>query len=65
MNFLKKLFSSKQENSVGGIEDYMMLIGVYYEAAIAAYVGINNFAVFPKLKIFKQKYHVTPLINKI
>jgi hypothetical protein len=55
MNFLKKLFSSKQENSVGGIEDYMMLIGVYYEAAIAAYVGINNFAVFPKLKIFKQK----------
>ena len=65
MNFLKKFFSKKDQTNVGGIEDYMMLIGVYYEAAIAAYVGINNFAVFPKLKIFKQKYHVTTLNNKI
>ena len=65
MNFLKKFFCKKDQTNVGGIEDYMMLIRVYYQAAISAHVGINNLTIFPDLRIFKQTYHVTTLNNKL
>ena len=43
----------------------MLLIRVYYQAAIAAQIGINNLAALPDLRIFKQTYHVTTLNNKL
>ena len=43
----------------------MLLIRVYYQAAIAAQVGINNLAALPDLRVFKQTYHVTTLNNKL
>ena len=68
MSIFTNLFSRKSETSkerVGGMEDFMLLIRVYYQASIAAHVGINNLAALPDLRIFKQTYHVTTLNNKL
>lgn len=65
MNIFSKLFSKKAKDSVGGVEDFMLLIRVYYQATIAAQVGINNLSSLPDLKIFKQTYHVATQNNKL
>lgn len=67
MGIFDKLFGKKAEerHKVGGVEDFMLLIRVYYQAAIAAQVGINNLAALPDLRVFKQTYHVTTLNNKL
>lgn len=65
MNIFKKAFHKKSTETVGGIEDFMLLIRVYYQAAIASQIGINNLAALPDLRIFKQTYHVTTLNNKL
>ena len=65
MNIFNRLFNKKKDNNVGGVEDFMLLIRVYYQATIAAQIGINNLAALPDLKIFKQTYHVATLNNKL
>ena len=67
MSFLDKLFKRKkdEEHRVGGMEDFMLLIRVYYQSVMAAQIGINNLAALPDLRIFKQTYHVTTLNNKL
>ena len=49
MNFISKLFKKKNEdeNKVGGMEDFMTLIRVYFQAAIAADLGITSLAALP------------------
>lgn len=65
MKIFSRLFSKKKDNTVGGVEDFMLLIRVYYQATIAAQIGINNLAALPDLRIFKQTYHVATLNNKL
>lgn len=67
MSFLSKLFKKKDKEAVkvGGMEDFMLLIRVYYQAVMAAQLGLNNLGAFPDLRIFKQTYHVTTLNNKL
>lgn len=68
MSIFTNLFSRKSQEpqaKAGGMEDFMLLIRVYYQAAIAAHVGINNLAALPDLRIFKQTYRVTTLNNKL
>lgn len=65
MNILSKFFNKKQQDNVGGIEDFMLLIRVYFQASIAAQIGINNIMSLPDLRIFKQTYHVATLNNKL
>lgn len=67
MSILSKLFSRKpaSESRIGGMEDFMLLIRVYYQSAIAAQLGINNLASLPDLRVFKQTYHVQTLNNKL
>ena len=67
MSFLSKIFGrkSKEEMRVGGMEDFMLLIRVYYQSVIAAQLGINNLAALPDLRIFKQTYHVATVNNKL
>lgn len=68
MSIFTELFSRKSKSSqaqAGGMEDFMLLIRVYYQASIAAHIGINNLAALPDLRIFKQTYHVTTLNNKL
>ncbi len=51
--------------AVGGMQDYMMLIRVYFQAAIAVQVGINNIAMLPDLRIFKSTFKVHSEHNRL
>ena len=68
MSIFNKLFhrsEDKQQVKVGGMEDFMLLIRVYYQAVMAAQIGINNLGALPDLRIFKQTYHVATANNKL
>ena len=67
MNFISKLFKKKNEdeNKVGGMEDFMALIRVYFQAAIAADLGITSLAALPDLRVFKTTLHVPTVNNKL
>lgn len=66
MGFLTKIFSKKNENSrVGGMEDYMTLVRVYFQASMAANLGIANLAMLPDLRTFKATLHVPTVNNKL
>ena len=70
MGIFSNLFKHKQQVNetgwrVGGMEDFMMLIRVYYQAVMAANLGISNLAALPDLRVFKQTLHVPTVNNKI
>ena len=60
-------FQRHNDNTVkvGGLQDYMMLIRVYFQASIAAQVGINNIAMLPDLRIFKSTFKVHTEHNRL
>ncbi len=65
-NLLSKLFGKKDRNdTTGGMEDYMTLIRVYFQSAIAAQLGINNLKMLPDLRTFKITLHVPTVNNKL
>ncbi len=58
--------ASKGETArAGGMEDFMTLIRVYFQAAMAAQTGISNLAALPDLRVFKQTLHVPTVNNKL
>ncbi|MBS5876439.1 MAG: hypothetical protein KIC78_09750 [Prevotella sp.] len=67
MGLFSKLFgkSNKEEHKTGGMEDYMTLVRVYLQAAIAENAGITNLAMLPDLRMFKTTLHVPTLNNKL
>ena len=67
MSLFSKLFGRKKQadSIVGGMEDFMLLIRVYYQSSIAAQLGISNLAALPDLRVFKQTYHVPTVNNKL
>ena len=67
MSLWSSLFGKKSEaeKKVGGMEDFMLLIRVYYQSVIASQLGINNLAALPDLRIFKQTYRVQTVNNKL
>ena len=66
MSLLKRLFGRKQEQMrIGGMEDFMTLVRVYYQATMASKLGISNLAVFPDLRVFKQTLKVQTVNNKL
>ena len=68
MGLLSKLFgksNKKEEHKTGGMEDYMTLVRVYLQAAIAENAGITNLAMLPDLRMFKTTLHVPTLNNKL
>ena len=67
MSFLSRLFGRKEAEQVriGGMEDFMTLVRVYYQASMAARLGISNLGVFPDLRVFKQTLKVPTVNNKL
>lgn len=66
MNIFSKLFGKKeQESKTGGMEDYMTLVRVYFQASLAAQLGIGNLAMLPDLRLFKATLHVPTQNNKL
>ncbi len=47
------------------MQDYMMLIRVYFQAAIAAQTGISNISMLPDLRVFKSTLKVKTEHNKL
>ena len=60
-NFFKK----KDDNRVGGMEDFMTLIRVYYQSVLAANLGITNIGMLPDLATFKRTLKVATQNNKL
>ena len=46
-------------------EDYMTLVRVYFQASMAANLGITNLAMLPDLRTFKATLHVPTVNNKL
>jgi hypothetical protein len=66
MGFWNKIFGKKEEEQkVGGMEDFMTLIRVYFQAAMAADLGITNLAALPDLRVFKTTLKVPTVNNKL
>lgn len=66
MGIFSKLFGNKStEKKTGGMEDYMTLIRVYFQASIASQLGINNLAMLTDLRMFKTTLHVPTRNNKL
>ena len=65
MGFFDFFKKKKDTERVGGMEDFMTLIRVYYQAAIAANVGITNISMLPDLATFKRTLKVPTQNNKL
>ena len=71
MSIFSKLFGNKQtENAeenirIGGMEDFMTLIRVYYQAVMAAQLGISNINFLPDMAVFKRTLKIPTQNNKL
>ena len=66
MSFFSKLFGNKEEEQkTGGMEDFMTLIRVYFQACMAADLGISNLAALPDLRVFKATLKVPTQNNRL
>lgn len=69
MSIFSKLFGKKQTDAegarVGGMEDFMTLIRVYYQAVIASQLGISNINLLPDMAVFKRTLKVPTQNNKL
>lgn len=70
MNIFSRFFGKKQTDAaetvrVGGMEDFMTLIRVYYQAVIASQLGISNINFLPDMAVFKRTLKVPTQNNKL
>lgn len=68
MSIFSKLFGRKggrQKVKIGGMEDFMTLIRVYFQSVMAADLGITNMAALPDLRVFKATLKVPTVNNKL
>ena len=68
MSILSKIFGRKtdgEQQKTGGMEDFMTLIRVYFQASMAADLGITNLAALPDLRVFKTTLRVPTVNNRL
>lgn len=66
MNILSIFKKNKEESKkIGGMQDYMSLIRVYLQAAVASQIGINNISLLPDLRLFKTTFKIHTEHNKL
>lgn len=65
MSIFSKILGKKPKEKVGGMEDFMTLIRVYFQSVIAANFGISNLKAMPDLLTFKRSLHVATVNNKL
>ena len=67
MGIFSKIFKGNAEGQekVGGMNDYMTLVRVYFQAALAEKLGITSLAMLPDLRTYKQTFHVPTVNNKL
>ena len=60
------MFGKKEDQKkAGGMEDFMTLIRVYFQAVMAADLGITNLAALPDLRVFKATLKVPTQNNRL
>lgn len=64
-NIFKRKNSDEEAKRIGGMEDFMTLIRVYYQSVMASRLGITNLAMLPDLRVFKSTLHVPTVNNKL
>lgn len=62
---LLNIFKKKQKENIGGMEDFMTLIRVYFQSVLATNLGISNLAALPDLLTFKRTLHVATVNNRL
>ena len=67
MSIISKLFGRKSDDQqkAGGMEDFMTLVRVYFQAVMASDLGITNLAALPDLRVFKTTLKVPTVNNKL
>lgn len=66
MGLFSNIFTKKKnEEKVGGMEDFMSLVRVYFQASLAANLNITNLGMLPDLRMFKATLHVPTVNNKL
>ena len=70
MSIFSKLFGKKQTEGeetshVGGMEDFMTLIRVYYQSVMACNIGITNINFLPDMAVFKRTLKIPTQNNKL
>ena len=67
MSIISKLFGRKsdEQQKAGGMEDFMTLVKVYFQAVMASDLGITNLAALPDLRVFKTTLKVPTVNNKL
>ena len=67
MGIISSIFNRGEKEQVksGGMEDYMMLVRVYFQSVLASRLGINNLAMLPDLRTYTQTFRVPTLNNKL
>ena len=67
MGIISSIFNrgEKEQAKSGGMEDYMLLVRVYFQSVLASRLGINNLAMLPDLRTYKQTFRVPTLNNKL
>ena len=66
MAFWNKLFGKEEEEKkIGGMEDFMTLIRVYFQAVMAADLHISNLTALPDLRVFKSTLKVPTVNNRL
>jgi hypothetical protein len=63
--FGKKQAEENEVPRVGGMEDFMTLIRVYYQAVMATNIGISNINFLPDMAVFKRTLKVPTQNNKL
>ena len=59
------IFKRKKKENVGGMEDFMTLIRVYFQSVLASNLGISNLSALPDLLTFKRPPHAATVNNKL
>ena len=66
MGLFSNIFGKRnKEYRSGGMEDYMTLVRVYFQASLAAQLGISNLAMLPDLRAFKSTLRIPTQNNKL
>lgn len=66
MGLFSNIFKKQQDDAkTGGMEDFMTLVRVYFQASLATNLSITNLAMLPDLRMFKTTLKVPTLNNKL
>jgi hypothetical protein len=66
MGLFSSIFKKQVDKSkAGGMEDYMTLVRVYFQATLAANLGITNLAMLPDLRTYKTTLRIPTQNNKL